>query len=40
MTYAPQNPYIGDDDFRIIQRMGHPLKLALFSFILASTSNC
>jgi dienelactone hydrolase len=34
VTYAPQNPYIGHDDFRIIQRMGHPLKLSLFSFIL------
>ncbi len=34
VAYAPQNPYIGDDDFRIIQRMGHPLKLSLFSFIL------
>lgn len=34
VTYAPQNPYIGQDEFRIIQRMGHPLKLALFSFIL------
>ena len=34
ITYAPQNPYIGTDNFRIIQRMGHPLKLALFSFIL------
>jgi dienelactone hydrolase len=34
VTYSPQNPYIGDDKFRIIQRMGHPLKLALFSFIL------
>lgn len=34
VTYAPQNPYIGDDNFRIIQRMGHPLKLSLFSFIL------
>jgi hypothetical protein len=34
VTYAPQNPYIGKDHFRIIQRMGHPLKLALFSFIL------
>ena len=34
VTYAPQNPYIGEDHFRIIQRMGHPLKLALFSFIL------
>ncbi|SPE33853.1 putative secreted protein [Acidobacteriia bacterium SbA2] len=34
VVYAPQNPYIGDDRFRIIQRMGHPLKLALFSFII------
>jgi len=34
VTYAPQNPYIGHDDFRIIQRLGHPLKLALFSFII------
>jgi dienelactone hydrolase len=34
VAYAPQNPYIGEDRFRTIQRMGHPLKLALFSFIL------
>ena len=34
MAYAPQNPYIGEDRFRVIQRLGHPLKLALFSFIL------
>jgi dienelactone hydrolase len=34
VTFAPQNPYIGGDRFRIIQRKGHPLKLALFSFIL------
>jgi dienelactone hydrolase len=34
ISYAPQNPYIGEDKFRIIQRMGHPLKLSLFSFIL------
>ncbi len=34
VTYAPQNPYIGEDHYRIIQRMGHPLKLALFSFVL------
>lgn len=33
VTFAPQNPYIGHDDFRILQRLGHPLKLALFSFI-------
>jgi len=34
VTYSPQNPYIGQDRFRVIQRKGHPLKLALFSFIL------
>lgn len=34
ITFAPQNPYIGHDRFRMIQRLGHPLKLALFSFIL------
>jgi len=34
VVYAPQNPYIGQDRFRLIQRKGHPLKLALFSFIL------
>jgi dienelactone hydrolase len=34
ITYAPQNPYIGEDRFRLIQRKGHALKLGLFSFIL------
>ncbi len=34
IVYAPQNPYTGGDKFRIIQRMGHPLKLSLFSYIL------
>jgi dienelactone hydrolase len=34
VVYAPQNPYIGQDRFRIIQRKGHPLKLSLFSFII------
>jgi hypothetical protein len=34
ITYAPQNPYIGQDRFRIIQRKAHPVKLSLFSFIL------
>jgi dienelactone hydrolase len=34
VTFAPQNPYIGQDRFRLIQRQGHPLKLSLFSFIL------
>jgi dienelactone hydrolase len=34
ITYAPQNPYIGEDKFRILQRIGHPIKLSLFSVIL------
>lgn len=34
ITYAPQNPFIGEDHFRQIQRKGHPLQLSLFSFIL------
>lgn len=34
VIYAPQNPYIGQDRFRIIQRKSHPVKLSLFSFIL------
>ncbi len=34
ITFAPQNPFIGKDRFRLIQRKAHPLKLALFSFIL------
>jgi dienelactone hydrolase len=34
VVYAPQNPYIGQDRFRLVQRKGHPLKLSLFSFIL------
>ncbi|MBZ5619130.1 MAG: S9 family peptidase [Acidobacteriia bacterium] len=34
VTFAPQNPYIGADRFRQIQRKAHPLKLSLYSFIL------
>lgn len=34
VTFAPQNPYIGEDRFRQIQRKAHPLKLSLFSFII------
>ena len=34
VTFAPQNPYIGKDNFRQIQRKGHPLQLSLFSFII------
>ena len=33
VVYAPQNPYIGQDAFRVIQRKANPLKLSLFSFI-------
>ena len=35
IVYAPQNPYRGKDRFREIQRMANPLKLSLFSFIIA-----
>ena len=34
ITYSPQNPYIGEDRFRVIQRKAHPLQLSLFSYIL------
>jgi len=33
VVYAPQNPYIGGDRFRVLQRKANPLKLSLFSFI-------
>ncbi len=33
IVYAPQNPYIGDERFRLIVRRANPLKLTLFSFI-------
>jgi hypothetical protein len=33
VTYAPQNPYLGGDAFRVLQRKANPLKLSLFSFI-------
>ncbi len=33
IVYAPQNPYIGQNHFRQIQRKAQPLKLSLFSFI-------
>jgi dienelactone hydrolase len=33
IVYAPQNPYIGQDNFRVLQRKANPLKLSLFSFI-------
>ncbi len=34
ITYAPQNPYRGKDNFRTIQRKSNPLKLSLFSYII------
>ncbi len=33
VVYAPQNPYIGRDRFRVINRKANPLGLSLFSFI-------
>jgi len=34
VVYAPQNPYIGGDKFRTLQRKSNPLKLSLFSYII------
>ncbi len=34
IVYAPQNPYIGGDRFRVLQRKANPLGRSLFSFIL------
>ena len=33
VVFAPQNPYIGQDKFRVLQRKANPLGLSLFSFI-------
>jgi dienelactone hydrolase len=33
IIYAPQNPYIGHDRFRVLQRKANPLGLSLYSFI-------
>lgn len=33
IVFAPQNPYIGQDEFRVLQRKANPLGLSLFSFI-------
>lgn len=33
ITFAPQNPYIGQDRFRVLQRKANPLKKSLFSVI-------
>ncbi len=35
VVYAPQNPYIGEDHFRTLQRKANPLGLSLFSYIIA-----
>lgn len=35
ITYAPHNPYRGQDKFRVLQRRANPLGLSLFSFIVA-----
>ena len=35
VVYCPQNPYIGHETFRFLQRLANPLKLSLFSFILS-----
>ncbi len=34
IVYAPQNPYIGQDAFRVIQRKANPIKWSLFSLII------
>lgn len=34
IVYAPQNPYRGEDRFRVLQRQSNPLKLSLFSYII------
>ncbi|WP_236974412.1 hypothetical protein [Membranihabitans maritimus] len=34
VTFAPHNPYRGEDDFRILQRMANPLGYSLFSIII------
>jgi dienelactone hydrolase len=33
IVFAPQNPYIGGDKFRQLQRKANPLKLSIYSFI-------
>jgi dienelactone hydrolase len=33
ITFAPQNPYIGWEKFRVLRRKGDPLKISLFAFI-------
>jgi hypothetical protein len=33
VVFAPQNPYIGGDNFRVLQRKANPLKKSLFAVI-------
>lgn len=33
VVYSPQNPYIGGDDFRVLQRLANPLRKSLFAVI-------
>jgi dienelactone hydrolase len=35
VTFAPHNPYRGEDRYRMLNRKGNPVKLSLFSFIVA-----
>jgi cephalosporin-C deacetylase-like acetyl esterase len=35
IVYAPQNPYVGGEAFRTTVRKAYPLKLTLYSFIVA-----
>jgi dienelactone hydrolase len=35
IVFSPQNPYIGRDDFRVLQRKANPVKASLFSVITA-----
>jgi dienelactone hydrolase len=34
IVYAPQNPYRGEDRFRVIQRQSNPVQRSLFSYII------
>ncbi len=34
IVYAPQNPYRGHDDFRVLQRKSNPLGRSLYSYII------
>jgi len=35
IVFAPQNPYIGGGNFRVLQRKANPIKKSIFSLILA-----